>query len=90
MALTWDLLTSSANEVWDSVVEASSSATFFQTRAWVDLFSKTFAGWKTDPVVFEFSDGNLMAWPTLRHSLTGYRESMACHVYGGPVFLRPR
>lgn len=89
MSLTWHILTNNVNEVWDQIMQGASNATFFQTRAWADLFSKTFTFWKTDPVIIEFSDGNIMVLPILRHSLTGYRECMIPHVYGGPVFLHP-
>ena len=89
MNLTWRILTNNVNEVWDQIMQGASSATFFQTKTWADLFSKTFPIWKTDPVIIEFSDGNLMVLPMLRHSLTGYRECMVPHVYGGPIFLHP-
>jgi len=89
MSLSWRILTSNTTEAWDLAARGASNATFFQTKAWADLFSKTFPSWKTDPVVIEFSDGNIMVLPTLKHSLTGYRECMVPHVYGGPMFSRP-
>jgi hypothetical protein len=89
MTPTWEVLKSGVEDAWDTVAQASSTATFFQTRAWAELFALTFPRWRVDPTVLEFSDGNLVVLPMLRHSWVGYRECMAPHVYGGPVFLRP-
>lgn len=88
MSLTWSIITHNTTEAWNSVVQGSSSATFFQTKAWADLFTKTFPKWKTNPLILEFSDGNLMVLPSIQHSLSGYQECMVPHVYGGPVFFR--
>jgi len=72
--LAWKLLDGDVAGAWDSVMAAASSATFFQTRAWAELLSRTFPGWRPDPVLIEFSDGNLMVLPMMRHRRTGYRE----------------
>lgn len=88
MSWTWHIRTNNVNEVWDQIMQRTSSATFFQTRAWAELFSKTFPSWGVEPIAIEFSDGNMMVLPMLKHKLSGYRECMVPHVYGGPVFLQ--
>src|ERR1041385_1765452 len=87
-SLTWSVVRANTSGVWDSVTLACPSATFFQTRPWAEVLAATFPAWKADPVVIEFSDGNLMVLPILKHTITGYRESMIPHVYGGPIFSR--
>jgi hypothetical protein len=87
--LAWKLLDGDVAGAWDSLLAAASSATFFQTRAWAELLSRTFPGWRSDPILIEFSDGNRMVLPMMRHRRTGYRECTLPHVYGGPVFLHP-
>jgi len=86
-SLTWSVVRANTSSVWDSVTLACPSATFFQTRPWAEVLATTFPAWKADPVV-EFSDGNLMVLPILKHTITGYREGMIPHVYGGPIFSR--
>lgn len=89
MGLNWTVLEHGRGAAWDAAIGASSYATFFQSRQWAELIARTFPQWSPDPVVVEFSDGNAMVLPALRHKRTGYRESMVPHVYGGPVFLQP-
>ena len=86
--LSWQILEHGAHEAWDTVMQASSDATFFQSRPWAELIGRTFTHWRPAPVVLEFSDGNVMVLPMMRHRL-GYRECMPPHVYGGPISLRP-
>lgn len=89
MSLSWRLLDSGITEAWNTVAAACRHATFFQTKAWADLLCNTFRLWRPAPVVIEFSDGNLMVLPMVRHLYFQYRESMVPHVYGGPMFLHP-
>ena len=90
MDLNWTLLENGAiDQAWDEVAASSPGATFFQTRAWANLLCTTFPHWRPDPVVIEFSDGNLMVLPMLRRLHVGHRASMLPNVYGGPLFRRP-
>ena len=91
MALSWTLLENEADrhKAWDDVVAACGYATFFHTRAWAELFATTLGTWKPDPVVMEFSDGNVGVLPLLRRVGSEQRQSMAPYVYGGPLSLRP-
>src|SRR5437899_11807179 len=89
MDFSWRIMESGAEEAWKEVRADCRYATFFHTKPWADLLCKTFRLWRPDPVVIEFSDGNVMVLPMLRRLYFGYRESMIPHVYGGPLFLRP-
>lgn len=91
MALTWRLLTeeSERDAAWSSVVESCGYATFFHTPAWARLFATTLGSWEPDPVVVEFSDGNVAVLPMSRRIDSEHRQSVVPGMYGGPLFLRP-
>jgi hypothetical protein len=82
--------TEEARNVWDQVICASSTATFFHTQSWAQILGTTFPGWRPAPIAVRFSNGNLALVPQMRKSLfpfASYGESMLPGVYGGPLFL---
>ncbi len=91
MALSWHLIDSEAerDRVWDEVVRSCGYATFFHTRAWAELFATTLGTWQPEPVVIEFSDGNLAVLPMMRRLDSEHRQSVVPGMYGGPLFSRP-
>lgn len=91
MALHWDLVEGDAERerVWDEVVASCGYATFFHTRAWAKLFASTLGTWRPDPVVIEFSDGNVVVLPMMRRLDSEHRQSTVPGMYGGPLFSRP-
>jgi hypothetical protein len=88
MAPRWTLLEEpeERNRAWDAVAESCGYATFFHTRAWAELFGRTFGTWDPDPVVVEFSDGRLVVLPMMRRLDSEHRQSTVPGTYGGPLF----
>jgi hypothetical protein len=91
VSLSWQLVKGGAErrKAWDDVVASCGYATFFHTRAWAELFATTLGTWAPDPVVFEFSDGNVAVLPLMRRLDSEHRESTVPGMYGGPLFSRP-
>lgn len=91
MTLSWRQLEAGddVTQAWQEVVAGSGYATFFHTTDWADVFCASLPQWQPDPVVLEFTDGNLALFPMLRRVDSEHRQSMAPYVYGGPLFLRP-
>jgi hypothetical protein len=76
--------------LWDRVCDSSDAATFFHTRVWANVITATFPQWVSEPLVSEFSNGNVMVLPLMLRKgilpIRHYYESMPPGVYGGPVF----
>lgn len=90
MTLSWTQLDDpdDARRVWREIGARCGYATFFHTRAWADAFCACVSGWQPEPVVVEFTDGNVAVLPMLRRLDSELRQSMAPYVYGGPLFMR--
>lgn len=73
---------------WRDICDRSDATTFFHTKIWADLLSRTFPHWKVEPVALEFASGNGVVVPLMRRRgfIYDYRESMLPGVYGGPIF----
>ena len=77
--------------LWNQVCQQCESATFFHTKTWADVITRTFPQWVPEPLVREFSDGNIVVLPLMRRKgiVRHYYESMPPGLYGGPLFSEP-
>jgi Acetyltransferase (GNAT) domain len=63
-------ITAASNEEWDSMVKASPTTVYFQTREWFEIWSE-YAGFKNDPHLITFGSGKRVLLPLTQQNLLG-------------------
>jgi hypothetical protein len=80
-------------ELWDRIASSAPEATFYHTRVWAEILSRTSPHVRSAPLAFELADGALAVLPLLENrrlvgSVRSY-DSSTPGLYGGPIAERP-